>query len=475
MNKTKSKSRSVKSMTEGNVMYLLLAFSLPIFIGNLFQQLYNVVDTVVIGHFLGDEALAAVGSTSAIYSLLIGFTYGLSNGFSVVLARLFGADDEESLHRAVGMSALISVVFAAVLTGASIVFMRPLLLALKTPDSIIGMSQEYLIIIMGMCSVTMLYNTLSGFLRALGNSRLPLYALILASAVNVILDVIFVGYMGMGVKGAACATVIAQAVSAGMELYYIMKSCPILHIRREYLTIDMEMMTELLSTGISMAMMLVLTNIGTVAMQSAVNGLGVVTITGHTAARKIHDILILPLGTICTSAATFVSQNYGAKKMDRVKMGIKSSMLLGMMWCVVAVGICLMFGKAIVYALTGTQNAEVADTTMRYLLINVPFYFVLNVLLVLRNSLQGMGRKIVPLAASFTELAGKFIAAFIMAPMLGYLGVCLIEPITWIATAMIVAGGFISAYRKENADSCVTWLNNLSKIKYAINKGFVAK
>ncbi len=458
MNKTKSKSRSVKSMTEGNVMYLLLAFSLPIFIGNLFQQLYNVVDTVVIGHFLGDEALAAIGSTSAIYSLLIGFTYGLSNGFSVVLARIFGADDEDSLHRTVGMSVLISVVFAAFLTGASLLFMRPLLVSLKTPESIIEMSADYLLIIMGMSTVTMLYNTLSGFLRALGNSRLPLYALILASAVNVVLDILFVGYMDMGVKGAAYATVIAQAISAGMELYYIAKACPILHIRREYLRPDRRMIAELLSTGISMAMMLVLTNIGTVAMQSAVNGLGVVTITGHTAARKIHDILILPLGTICTSAATFVSQNYGAKKMDRVKMGIKSSMLLGMMWCVVAVGICLLFGRAMVYALTGTQNAEVADTTMRYLLINVPFYFVLNVLLVLRNSLQGMGRKIVPLAASFTELAGKFIAAFIMAPMLGYLGVCLIEPITWIATAMIVAGGFISAYRKEKADSCVTGL-----------------
>ena len=150
MENLKTKSSSVKSMVEGNVMYLLLAFSLPIFIGNLFQQLYNVVDTVVIGHFLGDEALAAVGSTSAIYSLLIGFTYGLSNGFSVVLARLFGADDEDSIHRAVGMSALISVVFAAFLTGASLLFMRPLLVALKTPDSIIGMSQEYLIIIMGM-------------------------------------------------------------------------------------------------------------------------------------------------------------------------------------------------------------------------------------------------------------------------------------------------------------------------------------
>ena len=449
MENLKTKSSSVKSMVEGNVMYLLLAFSLPIFIGNLFQQLYNVVDTVVIGHFLGDEALAAVGSTSAIYSLLIGFTYGLSNGFSVVLARLFGADDEDSIHRAVGMSALISVVFAAFLTGASLLFMRPLLVALKTPDSIIDMSQEYLIIIMGMCFVTMLYNTLSGFLRALGNSRLPLYALILASAVNVVLDVIFVGYMGMGVKGAAYATVIAQAVSAAMEICYIIKSCPILHIKREFLKPDIEMMTELLTTGLSMAMMLVLTNIGTVAMQSAVNGLGVVTITGHTAARKIHDILILPLGTICTSAATFVSQNYGAKKMDRVTKGIKNSILLGMVWCVIAVGVSLLFGRAIVYALTGTQNAEVADTTMRYLLINVPFYFILNILLVMRNSLQGMGRKIIPLAASFTELAGKFIAAFIMAPMLGYLGVCLVEPITWIITAFIAGSGFISAYRSE--------------------------
>ena len=437
-------------MTEGKVMPLLLAFSVPIFIGNLFQQLYNVVDTVVIGHFLGDEALAAVGSTSAIYSLLIGFSLGLSNGFSVVLSRLFGARDEDGLHRAVWMSALLSVLFAACLTAASLLFMRPLLTALKTPDSIIGMSGEYLLIVMGFCSVTMLYNTLSGFLRALGNSRLPLYALMLASAVNVALDMVFVGVLDMGVKGAGCATVIAQAVAAGMELYYIIRFCPILHIKKQHLKSDRVMLSELLSTGSSMAMMLVLTNIGTVAMQSAVNCLGVVTITGHTAARKIHDILILPLGTICTSAATFVSQNYGARRMDRVMRGVKSSLILGTIWCAFAVLVVLGFGRPIVYALTGTNDAAVADTTMRYLLWNVPFYFILNVLLVMRNCLQGMGRKIVPLAASFTELAGKFAVAFLLAPMLGYLGVCLVEPVTWITTMVITGAGFVAAYHKES-------------------------
>jgi Na+-driven multidrug efflux pump len=197
-----------------------------------------------------------------------------------------------------------------------------------------------------------------------------------------------------------------------------------------------------------MALMLVLTNIGTVAMQGAVNSFGVKMITGNTAARKIHDLFMLPFGTICTSAATFVSQNYGARKPDRVKSGVKLSLLLGTIWSLITLSAVLLFGKTAIRLLTGTQSAEVIDTAYRYLIWNVPFYAVLNVLLVMRNSVQGLGRKIVPMTASMIELLGKFAAAFLLAPAMGYLGVCLIEPITWLATVPVVGIAFMTAIRK---------------------------
>ena len=440
--------RAVTNLTEGNVLSVLLMFSLPIFIGNIFQQLYNVVDTVVIGNILGDDALAAVGSTSAVYSLLIGFVFGMSNGFSVVIARFFGAADEEKMHRAVGISAILSVALAVILTAAGFFFLHPMMVFLRTPEEILGMAEEYLYIVMGLCCVTVLYNTLSGMLRALGNSKIPLYALVIASLVNVVLDILFVGPFGMGVKGAAIATMIAQALSALVELIYVIRYCPELHLKKEYIVRDTEITTELFSTGMSMSLMLVIVNVGTVAMQGAVNTFGVMTITGHTAARKLHDILQLPLGTISTSIATFVSQNYGAGKMERVKEGIRSSIFLGATWCGMVLVFVIILGRPVTRMLTGTRSTEVIDTTMRYLMWNIPFYIILNVLLIMRNSIQGMGRKVVPLIASSVELIGKILAVFLMAPLLGYLGICLIEPLTWAVTAAIVGIAFYQAIKE---------------------------
>lgn len=429
------------------MLHLLISFAVPILIGNAFQQIYNVVDTVVIGNVMGDEALAALGATSAVYSLIIGFIAGMGNGFSVVLARAFGSRNRGQLSRAVYGSAILSAILALLLTLMGLVFLRPLLVFLGTPAEILPMSDAYMRIILLFCCVTVLYNTVSGMLRAIGNSRVPLYALILGSLLNVVLDLLFVGCFRKGVQGAAYATVLAQAVAAGVSLLYIIRACPELHIHREYGFPGSELTLDLLSTGSSMALMLVLTNIGTVAMQGAVNSLGVKTITGHTAARKIHDLFMLPFGTICTSAATFVSQNFGAGKPERVKSGVRVSLLLGTGWSLVTLAVTLLFGKTAVHLLTGTKSTEVIDTAFRYLIWNVPFYSILNVLLVMRNSVQGLGRKIVPMTASMIELIGKFAAAFFLAPALGYLGICLIEPVTWFATVPVVGIAFWKAIK----------------------------
>ena len=435
-------------MTEGPVLPLLLSFAVPILIGNAFQQLYNIVDTVVIGNVMGDEALAALGATSAVYSLVVGFIAGMGNGFSVVLARAFGSGDRKRLSLAVIGTAILAVALAILLTGISLAFLRPLLRFLGTPAEILPVSDAYMRIILLFSCVTVLYNTVSGMLRAIGNSLTPLIALIIGSLLNVALDRLFVGRFHMGVQGAAYATVLAQAAAAAISLMYIIRSCPELQLRRDCGLPNQTMILDLLSTGSSMALMLVLTNIGTVAMQGAVNSFGVKMITGHTAARKIHDLFMLPFGTICTSAATFVSQNYGARKPDRVKSGVKLSLLLGTIWSLITLSAVLLFGKTAIRLLTGTQSAEVIDTAYRYLIWNVPFYAVLNVLLVMRNSVQGLGRKIVPMTASMIELLGKFAAAFLLAPAMGYLGVCLIEPITWLATVPVVGIAFMTAIRK---------------------------
>ncbi|MBR4474753.1 MAG: MATE family efflux transporter [Oscillospiraceae bacterium] len=448
MKRLQKKGSPALNMTEGPVLQMLIAFSVPILIGNAFQQLYNIVDTVVIGNVMGDEALAAVGATSAVYSLVFGFIAGMGNGFSVVLARAFGYGDREQLSRAVSGTAILAAAVSLVLTVISLAAIRPLMAFLGTPEEILSMSLDYLRIILVFCFVTMLYNTLAGMLRAIGNSRVPLYALILASVLNVILDILFVGSFHMGVEGAALATVLAQCAAAGMSLVYIVRACPILHIRRNCGRPERSLMIDLFSTGSAMAFMLVLTNIGTVAMQGAVNTFGVKTITGHTAARKIHDLFMLPFGTICTSAATFVSQNYGAGKTERVKRGVKWSLILGSGWSLAALVIVLLFGKTAVQLLTGTESSEVIQTAYLYLIWNVPFYVILNALLVMRNSVQGLGGKVIPITASMIELIGKFAAAYWLAPALGYLGICLIEPITWAASLPVVGFGYFRAIRK---------------------------
>lgn len=430
------------NMTEGNVTGVLLTFAIPIFISNLFQQLYNVVDIAVIGHILGDDALAAVGATASVYSLVIGFVNGMSNGFCVVIARYFGADEKNGFHKSVHLSVVLSVLVAIALTFFSLLFLRPLLLLLHTPERILDLAQNYISIILMFCFVTVAYNLLSSMLRAIGNSRIPLYALVIASILNIILDFLLVGGMRMGVAGAALATVAAQIFSVVFLVVYIIKSCPPLHMSARYFAMEKNILAELTTTGLSMAMMLVLTNIGTVVMQGSINSFGTSTITGHTAARKFHDLCMLPFGTICTGAATFVSQNYGAGEISRIKQGIRSSILLGTFWSIIVLLITLLFGQSLIHALTGSSNSTVLSIAMQYLYWNVPFYAILNILLIMRNSLQALGGKILPLTASMIELIGKFIAAFWLTDMIGYLGICWTEPLTWIICFPIVLFGF---------------------------------
>ena len=442
------KAKSV-SLTEGKILKSLVIFAIPILIGNIFQQLYNVADTAIIGNVLGDQALAAVGATSALYSLVIGFANGITNGFSVVLARVFGEKDEEKLKQTSALIYFLTVIISIILTLASVISLHSILVMLKTPENILPKTESYLHIILTFAIVTMLYNMFSGILRAIGDSKTPLYFLLLSSALNVGLDFLFVKGLNRGIGGAAEATVIAQIVSVSLCIVYIWKKCPVLKFSMRYLKWDKALVKELLLTGFSMGLMLVVVSIGSVALQSAVNSLGEQIIAAHTAARKIDEIFMMPLGTLATAAATFASQNFGAEKYDRVYKGIKDACLIAIGWSACAILIVFAIGKCMVKWLTGTSDAEIISNALMYMKINIVFFLVLSILLVLRSSLQGVGRKIVPVLGSGVELILKFGAVNIITNRLGYFGVCILEPIIWVICAVLVLGDFI-VYQKIN-------------------------
>ncbi|MBD5156446.1 MAG: MATE family efflux transporter [Butyrivibrio sp.] len=430
------------SMTEGSILKALLFFAFPILIGNIFQQCYNIVDTAVIGNLLGDDKLAAVGAAAPVYSLVISFANGMTNGFSVVIARFYGAGDTVKMKRAITFSYLLTAGISVVLTVFSMIGIRPLLAFLNTPSEIIDDTENYLRVILLFAAVTMFYNMFAGMFRAIGNSRIPLYFLVIATVLNVILDIIFVKYFGLGVAGAGYATVIAQGVSVVLCVLAVSRKFTVLKFERSSVRPDKTLLGDLALTGLSMGLMLAVVSIGSVAMQNAVNSLGKETVTAHTAARKFGDIFMLVLGTVSLSASTFASQNYGAGNIGRVKKGILTSMAIGFVWSVISVICAYKIARPVVKALTGSGNGFVIDTAVKYIRINLPFFFVLNILLILRSSLQGLGRKIVPICGSAIELAGKFAAAFFIAPALGYIGICFLEPAIWILCAIVVVIDF---------------------------------
>lgn len=439
------------NMTVGNPLRTILLFSIPILIGCLFQQLYNVVDTAVIGHILGDGALASVGATTSVYLLVIDFCCGLTNGFSVVISQLFGAGDETRLRRAVSLSFVLTLGLAVIVTVAGVFGIDPLLQLLNTPEDVFFGASEYLHVILGGFAITLFYNLLAALLRAVGNSQVPLYALILAAVINVVLDIWFVGDLGLGIAGAAYATVIAQGFSVVFCLMYIAKGADLLRFRLSDVVFDRNLIGRLLGTGFSMSLMLGVVSIGSVTLQGAVNSFGSQVIAAHTTARKIDAMFMQPQFAVGTAAATFVGQNYGAGKLDRVRKGLLHALGICLAWDIIAVGIGYVFGGPVVAALTGTADSVILNTAVQYIRINTPFFFPLGVFIVLRNSLQSMNTKVVPILASVMELVTKIIGVTWVAPAFGYLGVCFLEPVIWVIGAVMVALDYVRVSRKRAA------------------------
>ncbi|MGL4107535.1 MATE family efflux transporter [Clostridium sp. LP20] len=429
-------------LLKGKILRSLIIFAIPLFISNLFQQLYNTVDIMIVGNYLGDTSLAAIGASAAVYELLVGFALGTGNGLSIVTARSYGANDENLIKKSVAGSLVIGVVITLIIMIISKIFLMPLLELLNTPSNIIEESYSYISTVTMFVGVMFLYNLCAGILRAVGNSMMPLLFLIVSSVINIILDIVFITEFGMGIKGAAVATVISQGVSGILCIIYIYKKCPILIPKKEHFKFDKELYKELLGQGLSMGIMLMIVSAGTVILQTAINNLGYLIIAGHTAARKINSFATLPISSISMSLATFVSQNKGADQVRRIREAVRYSNIISIVWGIIATVLLFFFAPMIMKVLSGSSEPTVIDNGVKYLLFNSPFFAVLGILLNLRNALQGIGEKLLPLVSSVIEFIGKIVFVIVFIPGLKYFGVIISEPVIWCLMCLQLAYSF---------------------------------
>ena len=425
-------------MTAGNPTKIILDFTFPIFIGNVFQQFYNMADTVIVGKFVGTKALAAVGSTGTIMFLILGFVLGMTAGFTVLTAQKFGAGDMKAMRQTVGGAAVLSILVTIVLTSGSMLFMKPLLHFMHTPADIFDDAYSYIMIICAGIAAQMLYNLLASVLRALGNSKVPLYFLILSALLNIVLDLVLIIVFHLGAPGAAYATVISQGVSGVLCLVYIVKKIPILHLEREDWKPKAHLLKIQLGIGIPMALQYSITAIGTMMVQTSLNLLGSGLVAAFTAASKIEQVVTQAYVALGTTMATYCAQNIGAGKVQRIRSGFRSATIMSFVYAVISGILIMTVGKYMTYLFVSGDVAEIMASVDIYLKCVGIFFIPLAVVNLYRNGIQGMGYGILPMMAGVAELVGRGIVAVIAAGKRSYVGVCLASPIAWIFAAALL-------------------------------------
>jgi putative MATE family efflux protein len=418
-------------LINGNITKSLLVFAIPILLSNVFQQMYNTVDMVIVGHFLGETSLASVGACAVIFELFLVFIIGIGRGFGIVAARYYGADNKDALKRTVAGAIIAGVLLAVFISVAASLFMMPLLRLINIPANIIDLSYSYISILTAFLVITFTYNLCAGLLQAIGDSVMPLLFLIISSILNIVFDIIFITSFKMGVHGAAAATVAAQSISTSLCLFYIFKRSRILIPFKEHFHYDAPLYKELISQGFSMGFMMSIVALGSVVLQSAINGLGHLVIAGHITARRISSFCMMPMNTIAIALSTFVSQNKGANRLGRIRKAVRYGNLINVTWGIFITVVLMIFSPVLIRALSGSNESIIIENGARYLRTDSPFYIILGMLFIFRLSLQGIGEKIIPLISSLIEFVFKVLFAFLLVPVLGYFGVIICEPIIW--------------------------------------------
>ena len=428
-----------KDMTTGNPVKLIVYFSIPLLIGNIFQQFYSMVDTIIVGRFLGTSSLAALGATGAMMFLIIGFATGLTSGFSVIAAQFFGANDAEGVKRSVATSITLSIISTIVITIISVLLVEPLLNSMNTPADIMQDAKSYITIIFAGTFATVFYNMISSILRALGDSRTPLYFLIVSSILNIVLDLLFIVNFSMGVSGAAYATVISQGVSGLLCLIYAIKKYDILKIEKRHFKMDKSFILKHFKIGLPMAFQFSITAIGVMVLQSSINSFGSVVVAAHTAASKVEQLVMQPSITFGITMATYSAQNLGAGKIQRIKDGVKKCSIVSLIVSIVCGLVVVFFGDSFTRLFIKGASSDVIRYSQQYLNTVAIFFPILGLLFIYRSSLQGIGDAFVPMMAGAAELVARVIVSLTLPLLIGYTAICLASPLAWIAATIPLA------------------------------------
>ena len=435
-------------MTKGSSIKLIIQFMIPMCLGNIFQQFYNIADSIIAGQFLGVDALAAIGSTGSLIFLVTGWLNGLTSGFSVWVAQWFGARKTDRMRHFIAMSIYICVAFVVVMTVGLLAANEPILRLMNAPENLLDDISSYMAIIYAGLVVTCAYNALAAVLRALGDSKSPLYFLIVSAVINVVLDIAFIVIFHMGVEGCAYATVIAQGISALLCLVYIIKKFPVLRLKKEDFRFSVNTVKKLLGLGIPMGLQFSITAIGTIIVQGAINVYGAVYMAGFSAAGKIQNIICTVFVAFGATIATYVGQNRGAGKMDRVKQGVRLTQMMILVCSVVLMAVIHFFGKYMIFLFIDPAETEVLHAAEIYFNIVSWAYPFLGSIFLYRNALQGMGYGFVPMMGGVFELVARAAIVFVAAANAGFAQVCMSDPAAWIAALIPLIPYYIWVMRK---------------------------
>lgn len=422
----------MKDLTKGKISSLLFSFALPIFLGNLLQLTYSLADTRIVGSFLGEKALAAVGATTTISNLIVGFLLGLTNGFAITTAQKFGAGDTKRVRKSFAIAIILGAVISIVLILVGTIFINPILRFLNVPSALFITAKQYILIIIVGLWVTMFYDILMGIMRAIGDTITPLLILAISVGLNIGGDILFVAIWKTGTWGAAAATVLAQFIALIICSFYMVHKYELLSLNKnDFKGLESGMIKGMLGSGMSMGFMSSLVNIGSLTLQTAINKLGQEIIVAHTAARKITEMYMIMFSVFGQTMATFCGQNMGAGKIDRIKKGMKLAIIYTCVWSTLAMIASYTIGSQLVYMVTGSRKEAVIVNATNYLKFDTIFYYVPAVISVVRNVMQGIGDRITPLISSGFEMVGKVVIAATLVPWLDYTGVIIAEPIVW--------------------------------------------
>ena len=428
-----------RSMTSGSIVRLLILFTVPLLIGNIFQQFYSMADTFIVGRTIGVDALAAVGCTGSITFLIIGFAQGFTSGLSIRVAQRFGAGDDEAVRKGIACGFILCAAATVILTAVSCAFTRTILVAMNTPAEILEQAYDYLIVIFAGTGTTMLFNYVSNISRALGDSRTPLVFLVVACIINIFLDYFLILAVGMNVEGAAYATIAAQLLSGVACLGYMIWRFPQMHLRREDWRVSREAIFHAMTLSLPMGFQMSVIALGQIAVQFALNGLGSTYVAAFTASQKIDNMAVQPALSFGVSISTFSAQNYGAGKIRRIREGIVKCGLLSAGFSICIGAVIVLFGKNLVALFVGAEETQVISLANTYLMINGTLYAILSVMVTLRSALQGLGQGGITTFGGVMELTMRTVVALAFTGSIGFLAVCIASPLAWVGALIPLA------------------------------------